>query len=139
LETAGAQYTLGPGGGFVFGTARSERAQVSRVNLSSAIPSTPLFTPTSASGTYMLALCLWIQTSSNAIPVPTVTASVSYSNGTLVSDSTMALPFSSITQKDCKVISQHVVSGTDVKYSTTITGTVGSGAYGLDIVETQVQ
>ena len=135
-ETTVAQYSVGPSGGFVLGTSRSERAQVSLLSQSSSIPSTTLFTPTSAKGTNMLALCLWIQ---NTAATGSVMASVSYGNGTTtLTDSTTTIPFSSTGQHSCTVISQHVVSGTDVKYSTTVSGTT-AGTYGLDIVDTQVQ
>jgi hypothetical protein len=76
----------------------------------------------------------------STIPIPTVTASVSYNNGTIAtSDSTPAVSFGSTSNRSCTVISQHIVSGTAVTYSTSIAGTIGTGTYGLDIVETQVQ
>jgi len=133
-----AQYTLGPVGKFTFGTSSSERAQVSLLNQNSSISSTTLFTPTSAAGTYVLALCLWIQTTAH-LPAASVTASVSSSNGTVtISDSTAAVSFASPPLHSCVVTSEHIVSGTPVTYSTAI-GSGAVGTYGLDIVETQVQ
>jgi len=90
-----------------------------------------------ATGTYMLALCVWIQTTGNL----TVTATVSYNNGTIsTSDSSSSVSAGSTSNRSCTVISEHIASGTAVTYSTSVGGGgIIMGSYGLDIVETQVQ
>ena len=107
---------------------------VSLTGQNSSIPATNLIV-SPATGTYMLSLCLWVQTTNAG---NSVVASVSYNNGTLgVSDSSTSVSLASTSNRSCTVVSQHIVNPTNVKYSTNVTGTGGS--YGLDIVETRVQ
>ena len=119
---------------FVQSHLPSVAGKVSLTGQTGVIGSTTLISsPTT--GTYMLAICLWVQMTGS----DTVTASVTYSNGTIsATDSTTGVSTSSTSNRSCTVISEHIVSGTSVSYSTAISGT-SFGTYGLDIVETRVQ
>ena len=82
-------------------------------------------------------LCIWVQSTNVG---NSVVASVSYNNGTSAITNSNTVSLASTSNSTCTVVSQHIVYPTNVTYSTSVTGSGGSGGtYGLDIVETRVR